>query len=122
MAHIVKLNTHKDLKGDLTVIEKNTPFEIKRVYYISNVDRSIRGGHRHKKTIQAAVCISGYCTVSCQSASNQDFINYKLSSPEDLLIINPEDYHTMSNFSENAILLVLASEYYDIKDYIDEKY
>ena len=122
MAYIVKLNNHKDLNGDLTVIEKNTPFEIKRVYYIYNVDHSIRGGHRHKKTIQAAVCISGHCTISCQSAAHQDFKNYKLSNPEQLLIINPEDYHTMSKFSENAILLVLASEYYNVKDYIDEKY
>ena len=122
MAYLVKLNTHKNLKGDLTVIEKNIPFEIKRVYYIYNVDHSIRGKHRHKKTIQAAVCICGSCTISCQSAPDQDFKHYKLSNPEKLLIINPEDYHTMSKFSENAILLVLASEFYDIKDYIDEKY
>ena len=122
MAHIIKLSTHKDLKGDLTVIEKKVPFDIKRVYYIYNVADAIRGGHRHKKTIQAAVCVSGSCVISCQSGKSQSVKNFKLSKPDDLLIINPIDYHYMSNFSKNAVLLVLASEYYNINDYIDEGY
>lgn len=122
MAKIINLKTHCDIRGDLTVIEKNLPFDIMRVYYIYNVDNSIRGKHRHLKTVQAAICISGSCVISCQSNSKEKIKNYELSKPSDCLIINPEDYHTMHNFSKDAILLVLASEYYDEKDYIYEKY
>ena len=34
----------------------------------------------------------------------------------------PEDFHTMHSFKGNAILLVLASEFYNPKDYIYEPY
>ena len=79
-----------------------------------------RGGHRHKKTIQALVCLNGNCIISNNNGSiKEDFV---LERPDDLLIINPEDWHTMHSFSEDAILLVLASEFYDPDDYIDEEY
>ena len=47
-------------------------------------------------------------------------IKYKIDSPSKCLILNPEDFHWMSNFSENSILLVLASEEFDKEDYIYE--
>ena len=122
MAHFIKLLTHADQRGYLTVIENIIPFEIKRVYYIYNSNNKVRGGHRHKKTIQAAVCVSGSCRITCQSGKDKKFINFDLSSPDKLLIIEPEDYHTMAEFTDDCILLVLASENYNINDYIDEKY
>ena len=122
MSKILKLNTIVENRGSLTVIEKILPFSIKRVYYIYNLDDSIRGNHRHKKTIQAAVCVSGSCTISSQSSKSEKIKEYTLSSREDCLIIKPEDYHTMYNFSEDAVLMVLASENYDPKDYIYEQY
>jgi hypothetical protein len=45
---------------------------------------------------------------------------YKIDSPSKCLLLNPEDFHWMSNFSENAVLLVLASEEFDKEDYIYE--
>jgi dTDP-4-dehydrorhamnose 3,5-epimerase-like enzyme len=122
MAKIIKLETHGNIKGNLTVIEKVLPFEIKRVYYIYNVDSSVRGKHRHYKTIQAAVCISGSCVISCKSGKKSRYKNFKLSKPDECLIIKPEDYHTMQEFSKDAILLVMASEHYDPNDYINEEY
>lgn len=64
MAHLIDLKTFTDKRGNLTVIEKVLPFDIKRVFYIYGVDNSMRGGHRHHKTIQAAICIKGSCTIS----------------------------------------------------------
>jgi len=122
MAKILKLNSIVESRGSLTVIEKILPFNIKRVYYIYNLDDSIRGHHRHKKTIQAAVCVSGSCIISCQSAKGDEILEYTLSSRSDCLLIDPEDYHTMYNFSKDAVLMVLASEDYDPKDYIYEQY
>jgi len=122
MSKILKLNSIVENRGTLTVIEDILPFSIKRVYYIYNLDDSVRGHHRHKKTIQAAVCINGSCTISCQSAKGEEILEYKLSSRSDCLLINPEDFHTMYNFSKDAVLMVLASENYDPKDYIYEQY
>ncbi len=118
MANIINLQTHTDKRGNLTVIEKITPFDIKRIFYIYGVDNSERGGHRHKKTIQAAICIQGSCIISNNNGKQkQDFI---LDKPSKCLILLPEDYHTMHNFTKDAILMVLASEYYDYNDYIFE--
>jgi dTDP-4-dehydrorhamnose 3,5-epimerase-like enzyme len=120
MAKLISLKTFTDSRGNLTVIEKVIPFEIKRLFYIYGVDSSIRGGHRHHKTVQAAICLRGSCRIS-----NNDGIEtevFELDSPDKCLILEPKDWHEMHDFSEDAILMVLASEHFDANDYIREKY
>ena len=60
--------------------------------------------------------INGSCDVFV--GKTQEAIKYKIDSPSKCLLLNPEDFHWMSNFSENSILLVLASEEFDKEDYI----
>ena len=120
MSHFIDLKTFTDNRGNLTVIEKVIPFEIKRIFYIYGVDNSTRGGHRHNKTSQAAICLQGSCEIFCNN--NIETCIFKLDSPHKCLILNPEDWHTMSKFSEDAILMVLASEFFDPDDYIYEPY
>jgi dTDP-4-dehydrorhamnose 3,5-epimerase-like enzyme len=120
MAEILDLQTFTDKRGNLTVIEKVVPFDIKRIFYIYGVDDSKRGGHRHHKTIQAAVCIKGSCTIYNNNGKTEEV--FELDKPNKCLILRPEDWHTMYNFTEDAILMVLASEYFDAKDYIFDPY
>lgn len=120
MAHLLNLTTFTDKRGNLTVIEKTIPFAIKRIFYIYGVDDSIRGGHRHHQTIQAAICIKGSCFIS--NNDGEKIENFELDSPAKCLIIDPKDWHQMSNFTPDAILMVLASEYYNEQDYIFENY
>ncbi len=120
MAYLIDLKTFTDKRGNLTVIEKTIPFDIKRIFYIYGVDKSVRGGHRHKKTIQAAICIQGSCHINNNSAGKKT--EFVLDKPNKCLILEPEDWHTMDNFSPDAILMVLASEYFDQNDYIFEPY
>ena len=120
MADFIKIKTFSDQRGSLSVLEKEIPFDIKRVFYIYNVDDSVRGLHRHHKTIQAAVCIKGSCIISNDNGNKKE--EFILDSPTKCLIINPEDFHWMHNFSKDAVLLVLASEFFDPKDYIYEPY
>ena len=120
MAHIIDLKTFTDKRGNLTVIEKSIPFDIKRIFYIYGVDNSVRGGHRHVKTKQAAICIQGQCTIyNNDGATETDFV---LDQPNKCLIIENKDWHKMYNFSPDAILMVLASEFFDESDYIFESY
>ena len=120
MAHIIDLKTFTDLRGNLTVIEKTIPFDIKRIFYIYGVDDSLRGGHRHHTTQQAAICIQGSCIISNNSGSEKQ--DFSLDAPHKCLIIENTDWHTMHHFSKDAILMVLASEFFDPKDYIYEPY
>ncbi len=120
MAHLINLKTFCDQRGNLTVIEKVIPFDIKRIFYIYGVDSSVRGKHRHKRTIQAATCIQGKCTIwNNDGKKKEEFI---LDSPDKCLILEPADWHKMYNYSPDAILMVLASEYFDANDYIFEEY
>jgi dTDP-4-dehydrorhamnose 3,5-epimerase-like enzyme len=120
MAHIMDLKTFIDKRGNLTVIEKVIDFDIKRIFYIYGVDDSIRGGHRHKKTIQAAICLQGSCHI--HNNNGKEETSFILDQPNKCLILQPEDWHSMDHFTPNAILMVLASEYFDESDYIFEPY
>ncbi len=120
MAKLVRLETHQDNRGKLTVLEKNIPFKIKRVFYIYGVDNSIRGNHRHKKTRQAAICIHGSCVIKNNNSILEEV--FILDAPNKCLILEPQDFHCMYDFSKDAILLVLASEFYNPEDYIYEPY
>ncbi len=122
MATIIDLKTFTDVRGNLTVVEKVLPFEIKRVFYIYGVDDSSRGNHRHKKTIQAAICLTGKCRILVQRNPDEAPLEFYLDSPSKCMIIQPEDHHWMDLFSNDCILMVFASEYYDPTDYIFEPY
>jgi dTDP-4-dehydrorhamnose 3,5-epimerase-like enzyme len=120
MAYLLDLQTFTDKRGNLTFIEKVLPFEIKRIFYIYGVDDSVRGGHRHHKTIQAAICIKGRCTISNNDSECKK--TFLLDQPNKCLLLEPKDWHKMYAFSEDAILMVLASEFFDFADYIFDEY
>src|SRR3989339_898621 len=106
MANLINLKTHSDKRGNLTVIEEQIPFEVKRVFYIYGVDDSVRGGHRHKTTVQAAICIHGSCVVSNHDGNSRE--DFQLDHPSKCLILEPKDWHTMHHFTPDAVLLVFA--------------
>jgi dTDP-4-dehydrorhamnose 3,5-epimerase-like enzyme len=120
MAYLVDLKTFTDKRGNLTVIEKTIPFNFKRIFYIYGVDDSTRGGHRHKTVYQAAICLQGSCHIYCNDGSRET--EFFLDRPNKCLILEPKDWHTMDRFTTDAILMVLASDFFDPDDYIFEPY
>jgi dTDP-4-dehydrorhamnose 3,5-epimerase-like enzyme len=102
MAKLIDLKTFSDKRGNLTVIEKVIPFDIKRIFYIYGVDSSIRGGHRHHKTIQAAICIRGRCTVSNNDGTREE--EFHLDSPSKCLVLETQDWHAMPSISTRTII------------------
>lgn len=121
MAKLVSLKKFTDPRGNLTVLDRDLPFPVKRVYYIYGVSKeSVRAGHRHKKNTQALICVSGSCEIFVNDGSTRQ--TFQLDRPDQYLLLETKDWHTMQNFSPDAVLLVLASEHYDVNDYIDEEY
>ncbi|WP_422308189.1 sugar 3,4-ketoisomerase [Psychrobacter sp.] len=118
MSYLLKLPTYEDDRGQLTVIEDCLPFTIKRFYCIYGV-KSERGGHRHLKTTQALLCVSGSCEIYLDDGIKQKTI--VLDNPNKCLIVEPADWHLMRQFSNHATLLVFASELYNPMDYIEDK-
>jgi dTDP-4-dehydrorhamnose 3,5-epimerase-like enzyme len=120
MAYIIDIPTFSDSRGNLTVLDEAIPFQIKRLFYIYGVDNSARGGHRHHQTVQAAICIQGSCTII--NDDGDDIEHIELDTPRKCLILETKDWHVMTNFSPDAILLVLASTAFDAADYIFDPY
>nr|WP_275444625.1 FdtA/QdtA family cupin domain-containing protein [Paenibacillus sp. ACRRX] len=117
---LMDIKVHSDpVRGSLSVIESNlqVPFDIKRVFYIYGAKHDVRrGGHAHYKTRQALISISGSCKVSLDNLKRVDEVS--LDAPQTMLLLEPDDWHEMYDFSEDCILLVLASHHYESEDYI----
>ena len=108
-----------DEKGKLTAIEenKNLPFGIKRVYYITSVPQNItRGFHSHRKLEQVLLCLNGSVKIRVKTPYEENVV--LLDNPSEGLYIGHMVWREMFEFSPGAVLLVLASEYYTEDDYI----
>lgn len=108
-----------DERGSLVALEaeKTVPFPIKRVYYIFGTNAGVsRGFHAHKRLQQVALCITGKCRMILDDGRQRNEV--WLDSPNKGLIIGDLVWREMHDFSEDCVLLVLASEHYDEADYI----
>lgn len=116
---MVTLKKHGDERGLLVAAEggMDIPFEIKRVYYITGAAGDIRRGfHAHKTLKQVMFCVNGSCKVMLDDGKERKDV--VLDDPSCGLMIDPKIWHEMYGYSENAVLLVLASDHYKESDYL----
>ncbi len=115
----MNFQTLGDERGSLIAIEEgyNAPFEIKRVYYIFDTKKGvIRGYHAHINLKQIAIAVKGSCTFVIDNGKKREEI--LLDNPNKGLLIEGLIWREMKDFSEDCVLLVIASEHYDENDYI----
>ena len=118
---IVKLQFYNDFPdGNLVIgeVKKNVPFIIKRFYFINNLfnRKSTRGLHAHKKLEQIIFCINGSFTLTLDDGSNRQKI--KMDDPYYGIRLGPKLWHTMTKFTSDCVILVLASDHFKESDYI----
>ena len=112
-------STIGDNRGSLIALETliDIPFDIKRVYYIFDTLSDVsRGFHAHRNLKQVLICVKGSCRILLDDGKRKE--NVILNSPQTGLLIEDLVWREMHDFSEDCVLLVLASEYYDETDYI----
>lgn len=110
---------HGDTRGQLVALEeiKDIPFEIKRVYYMYDTVAGVhRGFHAHKTLKQILICINGSCKILLDNGNDKKIVY--LEKRYEGLYIPPGVWREMYDFSEDAVLMALASELYDESDYI----
>lgn len=108
-----------DRYGSLVPVEAglDIPFAVKRIYYIYSVaDQVRRGFHSHKQLHQILICVHGSVSILLKTPQTEETV--VLNDPSEGLYIGPLIWREMFDFSEGAVLLVLASEHYDENDYI----
>lgn len=116
---IIGFSKHTDKYGNLVPVEANdsVPFDIKRVYYIYNVEQDVRRGfHSHVNLEQVLICVSGSVKILVKTPKEEQIV--KLDNPQEGLYIGPMIWREMYDFSQDAVLLVLASDHYKVEDYI----
>lgn len=110
---------HGDERGQLVALEEynDIPFEIKRVYYMYDTKKEVhRGFHAHRSLEQILICIHGACKVLLDNGYEKKIVF--LEKPYEGLYIANDVWREMYDFSNDAVLLVLASDYYNEEDYI----
>lgn len=110
---------HGDERGQLIALEetKDIPFAIRRVYYMYDTLSGVtRGFHAHKSLEQILICIHGSCKVRLDNGTEKKIV--LLEKPYEGLYIANNMWREMYDFSEDAVLMVLASDFYKEEDYI----
>lgn len=116
---ILYFNEKGDERGRLVAIEgkKDIPFTIQRVFYIFGSDPAVvRGLHANRKTEFVLINVSGTSKIKVDNGTEQTVI--ELNQPHVGVYLPRMLWKEMYDFSLDSVLLVLASEHYDLKEYI----
>ena len=111
---------HGDKRGHLIIAEggQDVPFEIKRAFYIYGSDKDvIRGQHANRKTEFVLINVAGKSKVRVKDGERNEAI-YCLNRPHTGIYLPTIVWKDMYDFSEDSVLLCLASEHYDADEYI----
>lgn len=108
-----------DERGKLVIVEgkKEIPFEIKRVFYIYDSDSSVvRGKHANRNSEFILINVAGSSKVMITDGKNKEVV--ELNRPMEGVYIPKMVWKEMYDFSQDSVLLVLASTHYDSTEYI----
>jgi len=116
-AEQIKLKTHKDDRGNLTVVEFKDYFDwkAKRVYYLTDVTLP-RGGHAVKHEKKIYICEKG--TVKARLHDGEKWNEFVLNGPDDAILMNEMCFRDFYDFSPDAVLMAISSVNYVPEDYI----
>ncbi|MCB0508326.1 MAG: FdtA/QdtA family cupin domain-containing protein [Bacteroidetes bacterium] len=112
MAKIIQLTTYEKEGVDLTVYENFLDEPIQRVFFLKNLKQnSVRGGKVSAVGYEGIVCIQGFCTVCIRNKDGES--TYHLNNPNTCLIIEPNEWHQISQFEDDSILLAFSNKKYN---------
>ena len=107
-----------DERGLMGVVEQQqVPFDIQRIFWLSSIPSGEkRGEHAHKHCRQFIICARG--TVVCAVEVLGQEAESRLLSAGDTYNLETMTWLTLSDFSADALVIVLADQPYDESEYI----
>ena len=120
LAQMLEFSQRGDERGHLVVVEghQDIPFNIKRIFYIYGSDKEVvRGQHANRKSEFVLINVAGTSKVKVKDGKGNEAI-YSLNRPHTGIYLPKLVWKDMYDFSEDSVLLVLASEHYDPEEYI----
>jgi acetyltransferase-like isoleucine patch superfamily enzyme/dTDP-4-dehydrorhamnose 3,5-epimerase-like enzyme len=109
----------EDLRGRLAAGEfaDQVPFQPKRFFLVFDVPgKEIRGEHAHRTCHQFLICLRGRVSIVVDDGRHAAEIG--LDGPGLGLYVPAMTWTVQFRYSDDAMMLVLASEHYDPADYI----
>lgn len=116
---IIEFKDLGDERGKLVVLEGNQdiPFEIKRLFYIYGSDSTaVRGQHANRESDFVLINVAGKSKVRIADGTEELII--ELNTPMMGVYIPKMIWKDMYDFSEDSVLLCIASTHYNGKEYI----
>lgn len=117
---MIEFPQHGDERGHLVIVEgmKDIPFDIKRVFYIYGSDSDVvRGQHANRRTEFVLINVAGKSKVKVRDGKGNEAV-FCLNRPHTGIYLPKMVWKDMYDFSEDSVLLCLASEHYDATEYI----
>lgn len=109
----------QDMRGFLCAAEhdSNLPFIPRRCFWVYAVpNQQIRGEHAHRRCAQFLVAVTGRLRVVADDGERRE--EFWLDRPNLGLYLPPMTWGIQYGYSEDAVLMVLASDPYEPQDYI----
>ncbi|AGF59162.1 dTDP-4-dehydrorhamnose 3,5-epimerase [Clostridium saccharoperbutylacetonicum N1-4(HMT)] len=116
---MIEFKQNGDDRGKLVVVEgmKDIPFDIKRIFYIYGSDTTVvRGQHANRRSEFVLINVCGSSKVRVRDGKKDEV--FVLDKPHTGIYLPKMLWKDMYDFSEDSILLCLASEAYDSSEYI----
>lgn len=120
MAKMLEFSQKGDERGHLVIVEgmEDIPFDIKRIFYIYGSDNDvIRGQHANRESEFVLINVAGTSKVKVKDGKGNETI-YSLNRPHTGIYLPKMVWKDMYDFSEDSVLLVLASTHYNGEEYI----
>jgi dTDP-4-amino-4,6-dideoxygalactose transaminase len=119
LVRLVELQTIPMKNGILGVAEvsKHIGFPIHRAYYIRDVPAGqSRGAHGHKALRQCFLCLRGSVRLAISKGGVTETV--ELTRPSQAAVVSAGCWRDLADFSDDSVVIVLASDEYDEGDYI----
>ena len=108
---LIDIPTFTDERGAISVMDKELPFEVKRVFWLHHIaEGKDRGAHALLDSEEIMVAIHGAFVVDLDDTENK--ISIQLDNPNKGLIIRPGIWFRTHSYKDDGVSLILASVVY----------
>lgn len=113
---LVDIPTFTDERGAISVMDKELPFEVKRVFWLHHIgEGKDRGAHALLDSEEIMVAIHGTFVVDLDDTVTKTSV--VLDDPRKGLVIRPGIWFRTHSYKDDGVSLILASD-----EYAREKY
>ncbi len=108
---LVDVPTFTDERGSISVMDKELPFQVKRVFWLHHIiEGKDRGAHALLDSNEIMVAVHGSFVVDLDDTDNKTSI--LLEDPSKGLMIRPGIWFRTHSYKDDGVSLILAEEAY----------